>query len=145
MKENKQKITPELLKDNKLVFYPKTTMEAVFIQRMLFELGCKWYWDKSARLSFVEDCVGRGIEVHDGKLFCGEFSGPREALLCTSAQFDKPFDEKDIKNLYVPANQTFILELFNRLSERIDALNNEVAQLRKDIEPKGPGKPKFAP
>jgi hypothetical protein len=42
MIENNTQITEEILHNNTLLFQPKTTDEAAFIQQKLFELGGVW-------------------------------------------------------------------------------------------------------
>jgi len=143
MEKNTETITREFCQGKNLIFQPKTVEEAVFIQRKIFEMGYRWYWSRSNRVDNIEQSLNAGIELRHGQLFTGGYSAPKDGILCTVHQFNEPFDPKDIKNLYVPPNQEFILELFNRMAEKIDSLEDEVKQLRKEVGPKEPPKPKW--
>ena len=127
MKPNDQKITREFCKGRTLIFYPRTEEEAGFIQRRLFELGCGWCNDRAV-VQNVKDCVSHGIFLDAGKIYYdgGNTAAGRNALLCTSAQFDEN---------YLPPEQVFIWEQFNQLAARIEEINKKVDAIYKELQP----------
>jgi len=90
----------------------------------------------------IDEVISEGLHLKDDRIFCGP---PKKALLCNVGQFERPFDEKDPANLYVPAEFAFLLEQFNKLSTRVEELTEEVRKLRKESEPKKLDKPNFSP
>jgi len=141
MQENVDKITPELCKKKDLVFYPKTVAEVVFIQRQLFAMGFQWFNAHAPhKIQWIDECLSEGMHLNGGKLSWDVYE-TKKSLLCQATQFEEVFDESDPKNLHVPADQSFLLQLFNTLSARIDGLAEEVDIMREALQPRGLEKP----
>jgi hypothetical protein len=124
VKINHEKITKEFCQGKRLLFFPQTSEETVFIQRKLFELGYEWddnneWTDPSLKTKVysVGGCISTGMVARDGKIY----TDPNEesyktGFLCTSTQFDESF---------VSFEQA-ILAQFNKLSAKVDAMYGQI-------------------
>ena len=137
MKPNDQKITREFCKGRTLIFYPRTEEEAGFIQRRLFELGCVWCNDRAV-VQNVKDCVSHGIFLDAGKIYYdgGNTAAGRNALLCTSAQFDQGAAPE-----LTPEEQKSLREEFNALAALVKDMAKKVDALYDEVMPKKLDKP----
>lgn len=128
---NTEKLTPEFCRKRRLVFLPKTPEEAVFVQRKLFEMGFSWSGG-SVSVGCVNDCLMRGMVLDDdGHLY---YAPGNKGLLCTSDQFDEPFDPRDIRNSVTPTDQ-ILKEMFNRLSAQNERIIELLEKIRDDLRP----------
>ena len=132
MRINTEKITPESCKGKTLLFYPQTEEEAAFIQRRIFALGFKWSANR-VEVQETAGCVQKGMVLEDTTLYFNPTSENREkGFLCTSAQFDEN---------YLPPEQVFIREQFNKLAARIEEIAKDVAEIKKELQPARLDKP----
>lgn len=125
--ENNTKLTKDVIRSNVLIFYPQTTDEAATIQRKLFEIaGCAWRHGGSRdnqKPRELSACVQGGIMVYSGWLYSGvDRNARRTGMVCTVQQLDEN---------YVPplsvAEQSEMAQAFNRLSDRVEELEAQVA------------------
>lgn len=121
---NKTMLTAEFCRQNWVVFRPKTTDEALFIQQRLADFGIRWV-DGGAVGARVLDCVAGGMTVQGGNLYHSPGDDARN-ILCTLDQFDKG---------YVPPEQQLMVELFNKLTAKVDALSEKVDRLYAELHP----------
>lgn len=121
---NKSPITPELCHSARLVFYPKDAPEAIYIQKKLFDMGCRW--NKSGtEITEVENCIAKGILCDSGRLYYNpDQSTP--FLVCSSSQFDPD---------YLTPDQAYVRDRFNELSARIDDLAEKVNRIHDALFP----------
>ena len=122
MEKNTQTITAELCQSGRLVFYPKTEAEAIFIQKKLFERGCGW-GNHGASVSYITECVNNGILVEKGRVYHTPDANSRNRL-CDLSQFGEEFDP----GKYLPPDQSFMLDQFNKLAARLAARVEEIGQ-----------------
>jgi hypothetical protein len=117
------KLTPEFCRQNNVMFRPKTIDEAIFIQQRLADFGIGWVTGDSIGAN-ASECVNYGMVVQEGKLYHSPNSNARN-ILCSPEQFDAH---------YLPPEQKFFLEHFNRLAERIDALATRLESLEHKVD-----------
>jgi hypothetical protein len=135
MKANKEKITREFCRGKTLLFFPTSTEEAAFIQRKLFDMGFKWCKEFGTRISFEKDCVSSGMTLDEkGSLWTDSLPKHKEkGLVCTSSQFDKSYISPE----------DLMLEQFNKLSARIDAISQKVDAIYDEVMPHTLNKPRL--
>jgi hypothetical protein len=121
---NTEKITPEMVKARRLVFYPKSEAEAMVIQERLAKLGGVWSTG-AATGAHLAACVEKGFVCEYGKFYF-EPSKNGGGLLCSAAQLEEgyipPEPEKD-----------FLLAQFNKMAAKIDALTAQVCGLQEEV------------
>ena len=115
-------LTPEFCRSNRLVFYPKTLDEVNFIQERLAEFGIRWADGKPVG-ALAQECLNKGMLVENAKLYYNPVSNDR-SIQCTAGQFNGE---------YISPDRAFLLEPFNKMAERIDALSSRVAELEKKV------------
>jgi hypothetical protein len=122
-------VTKALCHSARLVFRPKTEEEAIFIQERLFALGVAW-GDGRTYVSEVAGCVANGMLVDHGKLY---YNPPDDAknIHCRADQLDSN---------YVPPDKAFLLEQFNKVHARLDAIEKRLDALEGDPLDKPPMK-----
>lgn len=116
-------LSREFCLNNRVVFYPKSIEEAVFIQDRLKDFGIGWS-DGSAVGRYARECADTGMLVENGRLLYNPTADGRN-ILCTADQFDKE---------YIPPNQAFLLAQFNKMAERIDALMSRIDGLERKVD-----------
>lgn len=131
MKENAEKITPELLRHSCLVFYPRTANEAILIQQKLFDMGADWAGGGGQNLAHVEESVNGGMVVQFGKIYYN----PSESPTYRRARIEQ-FDDE-----YLTPEQHFLKAQFDKINARLDAMEKKVDELRDAMLPKDMGKP----
>jgi len=142
MKENKGKITPESAAGKFLFFYPAEQADAEALVGLLQDAGFKAR-EKAQTPINVDNILKKGMGVMSGEFFCDpnrDYNGaPMGNWLCTADQIDRD---------YLPPDQRFMLDLFNKLSDRIDALSDKIDRIEQQVCPQTlekkapvPGKP----
>ncbi len=119
---NQSTLTPEYCRRHRLIFYPKTMDEAIFIQERLSEFSIRWVSGEPVG-NFARECVDKGMLVDNGALYYNPERKPGD-VVCDSSQFDKK---------YIPPDRAFLLEQFNKMAEKIDALSSRVAELESKV------------
>jgi hypothetical protein len=119
---NRSKLTPEFCRKHRLLFYPRTTEDAVFIQERLADFGIHWVGGAGPG-SHARECVDKGMLVDGGELYYNP-QAKSDDILCDATQFDKNF---------LPPDRAFLLEQFNKLAEKIDAQSARIAELEKKV------------
>jgi hypothetical protein len=109
----------------KLIFFPKTEDECRELQERLFELGFTWS-NGNARAANVTQCVETGLVLMNNYIY---FRSPGDAEKYTACSIDRVLPG------YLPPDQKMMLEVFNRLSDKIDALSEKVDRLYEEIRP----------
>ena len=119
MKNNTAVITKEFCKGKTLIFFPQTEEEAAFIQRKIFAMGYRWVEDPGTSVRHISESVNTGMVLDEKGFLWFNPSAKSLAtgLLCTSDQFDEK---------YLSPDRTFMLEQFNKLSAKIDAVYEEL-------------------
>ena len=112
-------ITKEFCKGKTLIFFPQTEEEAASIQRKIFAMGYNWGNNCGASIRDTSGSVSGGMVLDEQGLL---WTIPRErhfatGLLCASDQLDEK---------YLSPDRAFMLELFNKLSAKIDAVYEEL-------------------
>ena len=129
MNENKDKITPESVQGKFLFFYPTERADAETIVSLLQGAGFKTREKAQTQLT-TENILQKGIGVMSGEFFCDpnrDFNGAALGnWLCTMDQIDRD---------YLPPDQRFMLDLFNKLSDRIDALSDKIDRIEQQVGP----------
>lgn len=129
MKDNKDKITPELAAGKFLFFYPQDITEAEQAIMLLKNLGFKSGADARTPIT-LENVLSKGIGVLAGEFFCDPNRdydrAPQGNWYCTVDQIDGD---------YLPPDQRFMLDLFNKLSDRIDALSDKIDRIEQQVSP----------
>lgn len=135
MIENHEKITKEFCQEKRLLFFPETAAEAMFIRRQALEMG---YSDEQ-HFNIVES-VSKGMVLRDGKIYTAPGTESLAiGLLCTSEQFAASFDKNDFNNL---SGDALAREIFNRISTRLDAIEKQLGPQTLDkpaLSRKAPG------
>lgn len=138
MQENKDKISIDNAQGKFLLFFPKTTGESEELVSKLQDAGFKARAKSSTPLT-PEKIIESGIGVVNGEFFCGpnrDWNGaPLGSWLCKTEQIDSD---------YLPPVQRMILDLFNQMSARIDALTEKIDRIEKQICPQDIEKPAAA-
>jgi len=89
----------------------------------------------STEVTYLANCVSKGMVLRDGKLYHGSDKKSQETgLLCTAAQFD----ENDLRYL---SGDALMREVFSRLSARMDELSEKVDAIYEEVMPKMLDKP----
>jgi hypothetical protein len=130
---NTEKITALFCQGKTLVFYPKTEEDSIFIQNQLFAMGYQWN-DSSRCITAVRESIDCGIYLKNNVIRYNTANASEGGLLCNSSQFAKNYTSPD---------RAFMLEMFNKMAAQITALSEEVASLRKDLQPAKLDKPVF--
>lgn len=121
---NHAPITPALCHSERLVFQPKDAEEAIYIQKKLLEMGCKWN-RHGAAVAEVEGCVAKGLLCEKGTIYYNP-DRTRPYLICAAEQFDAD---------YLPPDKVYLRDRFNELSARIDALAEKVDRIYEALYP----------
>jgi hypothetical protein len=120
VKINDQKITKELCAGKILIFCPKTEDEAIFINRQMGELGLL---KQTNPLKEPARCVTVGFVLKDSELHYFDAGLHHTGFVCTKDQFDKN---------YISPETAFIMEQFNKLSAKVDAIYEELKPAKLD-------------
>lgn len=121
MKKNNQLLTKEFCKTAGILqFFPRTTDEAGFIQDQFSKMGFEYY----SKTPPVSKCIDLGMFLFTDKLIWIGHYDP--SLLCDISQFE----EKYI------SDRDFMLEQFNRLAARFDALEARMLGIEQEFQPK---------
>lgn len=129
MQEYKDKISPETSEGRFLFFYPADTDEARILVGKLRDAGFKMREKASTAMS-VKNMVAEGVGVINGEYFCNPNRGwngaPLGNWLCTIDQIDSD---------YLPPEQRMMVDLFNKLTARIDELAEKIDRIEQQVCP----------
>lgn len=138
MQENKDKISIDNTQGKFLLFFPKTTGEAEELVNKLRDAGFTVRAKSSTPLT-PDKIIESGIGVLNGEFFCGpnkDWNGaPLGNWLCKTEQIDSD---------YLPPVQRMMLDLFNQMSARIDALAEKIDRIEQQVCPQEIEKPATA-
>jgi hypothetical protein len=128
-----EKITKEFCKNNILIFHPKTEPESAFIQKRLFDLGCRW--EEGGGVRHLKETVTDAMVIRKGQILYGMPTPKDKAkgIVCTNDQFDVVFDKSNPDNL---SDRELMTVLFNQISARLDVLTEQVEKLNEEIAPR---------
>lgn len=138
MRQNNRKISYEDSLDRLLVFTPKTQVEARSLLDKLINKGFKR--DDSAGLGplTLNSMCDKGVGAYNGRFFCApderKIKPPLGTLACTAAQLDDTFLSPD---------QLFMLDLFNKMAERLDRIEKRLNDIQQDMRPGNVEKPQL--
>lgn len=125
------KLTAGDCQSQKLLFYPRSLEEAAAIQRGLFRLGIGW--GQGAKVQALAECVQKGMIVLEGRLFYNPSAENRsEGKVCTLDQLPRTAPVDVMQYLQGDDLQR---EIFNRLSARMDKLEQMVAEIHAAVMP----------
>lgn len=80
-------------------------------------MGYEWGEVHTQDIDELENCVAEGMELDNGELYYGPPAEDiQKGLFCTSGQFDKKY----------LSDRELMIDLFNKLSARIDAIYEEL-------------------
>lgn len=129
MKENKEKITPESAQGKFLFFRPRSLEESARTMLALKKAGFKMRMNAHTPVT-PENGREKNIGVIDGEFFCDPNESynkaPRGNWSCTIDQIDEN---------YVTPEQRFVLELFNKLSDRLDRIERRLDEIQEQVSP----------
>jgi len=135
MQENTDKVSIETVQGKFLFFYPLTAADAEELLNKLRDAGFTPRAKSSTPLT-AENMVKDGIGVLEGEFFCNpnrDWKGaPRGNWMCTIDQIDSD---------YLPPVQRMMLDLFNQMSARIDALAEKIDRIEQQVCPQAIEKP----
>ena len=143
MQENKDKISPEVSEGKFLFFYPADVDEAKHLIGKLRDAGFKMR-EKSSTIMSPENMVAQGVGVINGEYFCNPNESWKGAPLgnwrCKMDQIDSD---------YLPPDQRMMMDLFNKMTARIEALAEKIDRIEKQVCPqeidKKPATPQLKP
>ena len=130
-----EKWSEDLAKNHNLVFYPKTDMEAEFIQKTLLALGFQWPGD-SSKVMYIDKSVK-----------CGLVSMNRENKIYTNPSLKYPYLEVDISTMpgYNPrtiqSHSEAVLKLIQEQGAEITELRQKLDRVLEILEPRRIEKP----
>lgn len=129
MQENKDKVSPQVSEGKFLFFYPADEEEAQCLVAKLRDAGFKMR-NKSSTTMSPQNMVTHGVGVINGEYFCNPNESWNGAPLgnwrCTIDQID---------NDYLPSDQRMMLDLFNKLTARIDTLADKIDRIEQQVCP----------
>ena len=135
MQENKDKISIDNMHGKFLFFFPKTSADAEELVNKLQDAGFKVRAKSSTPLT-PENIIESGIGVLNGEFFCGPNKtwdgAPLGNWVCQTEQIDSE---------YLPPTQRMMLDLFNQMSARIDALTDKINRIEQHVCPQEVEKP----
>lgn len=139
MQENKDKVSPETAEGKFLFFYPADADEAQMLVGKLRDAGFKMR-EKSSTAMSPQNMVTHGVGVINGEYLCNPNESWNGAPLgnwrCTIDQIDSD---------YLPPDQRMMLDLFNKLTARIDALADKIDRIEQQVCPQEMDKKPVAP
>jgi len=122
MPENAQLLTREYCKGKTLLFYPKNRAEAEGIQAAFFDMGYFWGSNHGQFIKFTDACLEKGMLFLDDVLYTSPLPQHiANGLLCQPHQLPTADPEK-----YMMSDRQFMIDLFNRLSDRLDAIEAKI-------------------
>ena len=121
----KDAITKESATGRKLIFFPQSKEECRQLQERLFELGFIWA-DGCRGIQNVSACVQNGLVLMNDRIF---FRSPGDTQAFT------PCSIEQVLPSYMPPDQRMMLDLFNRLSAKVDALAEKVDRIHNELVP----------
>jgi hypothetical protein len=129
----KTTIDKEFCKDKIVLFYPQSKTEVQLILDRAFNMGIYWVVSHKTTSNYdIKKSLETGIYIKEGVLRHSPDQSIKEsALVCTSAQFDEPFDF-DTENPANLSDRALLIALFNKVS----ALTEKVESLQAEIAPK---------
>ena len=135
----KEKITRESVAGQRLIFFPKSEDECAHLQQGLFNLGLHWANGQDV-VQNTAAAVKNGLVLLDGVIFYRSDVDTGAYTSCSIAQVDAD---------YLPPEQRLMVDLFNKLSAKVDALSEKVDRLYAEVHPEiadtKPGLKKPAP
>ncbi len=135
--ENTVKITAEFAKGKRLAFFPKTAAEAERIQAAAFDLGFKWN-DVNKTICYADFCVAKGMVLRDNYIFYAPKPASQVAdttYVCSADQMP----ESNPAKYYT--DRQLMSSLFNKISERLDAIEAKVDAIAAEVQPRDHDKP----
>jgi hypothetical protein len=119
----KDRITLQSAAGLELIFHPKSDEECAHLQERLFALGFRWS-NGEKNVQNIAQCVQGGLVLLDGKIYFSMDGSERQFISCSIDQVDPG---------YVPPEQQFLVEMFTRLSAKVDALSDKVDRLYDEL------------
>lgn len=126
-----QKLTKEFCDSHDICFHPQSPDEARVIQEKLFKMGYKWRQGEQHPL-YLEELAKGSIHVSGGILTCSMSERKTQGMVCTAQQLDES---------YISPDQKFMLDLFNKISARLDKIEERLDDLQAEMRPKPMDKP----
>jgi hypothetical protein len=136
MKENKKKISYEDSFDRLLVFSPRTPSEARGLLDKLVNKGFKRDDTVGQGPLTLNGMCDKGVGVYNGRFFCApdekKINPPLGAVACAPEHLD---------DAYLSPDQLFMLDLFNKISERLDRIEKRLDDVQQEMGPHNVEKP----
>jgi hypothetical protein len=116
---SERRITRENAENELIMFRPKTPAEAEALQKKLFSLGFAWASGRTEPAG-LEDSVANGIVLIKGSMYTKGPQDDRSYTVCQAEQLDED---------YLPPDQQRVMNCFNVIAERLDAIERRLANL----------------
>jgi hypothetical protein len=130
-----RKITRESAYGEKLLLFPKNAGEAKALQKALLAEGFIWV-DGNKSVEHIEECVNRGLVLMDGKIYHRSEGDTTTYTVCPLSQAERdvaPAAPDRVSPNQIPQDQ--VLQLFNKLSARIDGLSEKIDRMYGELYP----------
>lgn len=116
------KLTKEFLKANQVVFFPASNGEAIYVQQRLVKMGIRWKSGADVEVD-CKNILKFGLIVQRGTMYIGNQDVFNEYIVCDVRALSSHFDTQTAE-----------------LTQRIAALETQVAELTATLKPKVLGK-----
>ncbi len=109
----------------KLIFRPRSEDECQALQERLLDLGFAWA-DGFRTPRYIAECITYGLVLIEGNIYQ---RGDGDNTPYTYCRTEQAMPD------YIPPDQRLMVDLFNRLSAKVDALSEKVDGLYAEIHP----------
>ena len=128
MRQNNKKISYEDSIDRLLVFSPKTQAEARSLLDKLINKGFKRDDSAGQGPLTLNSMCEKGVGVYNGRFFCAPDDKKLYPKLGTVA-----CEIEHLDDAYLSPEQLFMLDLFNKISERLDRIEKRLDDIQQDM------------
>ncbi len=122
----------------KLIFFPSSEEEATALQQKLIDMGIPWSHGPKS-VTNIENTMQFGLVVMDDKLYYanGDKNGDKSGYTSTST--------RRILGEFISPEKKFLIEQFEKINKRLDALERRVDEIHEAVYPKFDKKPVLKP
>lgn len=128
-----RKITPEMIKRERLVFYPKTEEEAREIQLRLFKMGADGA-ESGQTVSRLDECAQKGMVSDRGTIYYSPDKS-RPGIRCSLADIPedyRPTPQEEFASLSADGKMLALFNMLAEVAERIERIEREVGPRQLD-------------
>ena len=126
-----EKLAPEFCRNNNVIFYPKNKSEARSLQKALFEMGFAWSSGGQV-VQCIDECIRNGLVIQNGNIYYKGSNDNAYYILCAVEQLD---------GNYITPERKFLLEQFGKINARLDALEEKIDRIGREVLPQEVDKP----